>query len=72
MGRGIEIDLQSIEWENLGPSWEIESLEPSEYLPEGAEKAEVWCRQFALPANVFTVAEKAFLPPSLMRAQAYL
>ena len=31
-----------IEWENFRHKWKIEKLEPSESLPRGAEKAEVW------------------------------
>jgi hypothetical protein len=31
-----------IEWEDFGHSWKIDKLEPSESLPHGAAKAEVW------------------------------
>lgn len=34
--------LSHIEWEDFERTWEIERLEPSESLPRGAEKAEVW------------------------------
>jgi hypothetical protein len=31
-----------IEWEDFGQNWKIDTLEPSESLPQRAEKAEVW------------------------------
>jgi hypothetical protein len=31
-----------IEWEDFGHNWKIDTLEPSESLPQRAEKAEVW------------------------------
>lgn len=31
-----------IEWEDFGHPWKIDTLEPSESLPQGAEQAEVW------------------------------
>ena len=41
MPRGQTL-VSYIEWENFGHRWKIESLEPSESLPQGAEKVEVW------------------------------
>jgi hypothetical protein len=42
-----------IEWEDFGHNWEIETLEPSESLPQGAEKAEVWRNEnYELKAKV--------------------
>ncbi len=34
--------ISYIEWEHFGSAWKIEKLEPSEDLPRGAEKAEIW------------------------------
>jgi hypothetical protein len=34
--------ISYIEWEHFSSAWKIEKLEPSEDLPRGAEKAEVW------------------------------
>jgi hypothetical protein len=34
--------ISYIEWEDFGHRWKIDTLEPSESLPQGAEKAEVW------------------------------
>jgi hypothetical protein len=31
-----------IEWEDFGHRWKVDKLEPSESLPQGAAKAEVW------------------------------
>jgi len=31
-----------IEWEDFRHRWKIDTLEPSESLPQGAAKAEVW------------------------------
>jgi hypothetical protein len=33
--------LSYIEWEDFGHNWKIDTLESSESLPQGAEKAEV-------------------------------
>ncbi len=41
MPRGQTL-LSYIEWEDFGHNWKIDTLEPSESLPQGAEKAEVW------------------------------
>jgi hypothetical protein len=45
--------LSFIEWEDFGHNWKIDTLEPSESLPQGAEKAEVWRNEdYELKAKV--------------------
>ena len=41
MPRGQTL-VSYIEWEDFGQNWKIDTLEPSESLPQRAEKAEVW------------------------------
>jgi hypothetical protein len=49
-GQGL---VSYIEWEDFGHKWKIETLEPSEWLPQGAEKAEVWRNEnYELKAKV--------------------
>jgi hypothetical protein len=45
--------ISYIEWEHFGGPWKIEMLEPSQDLPPGAEKAEVWRNEdYELKAKV--------------------
>jgi hypothetical protein len=45
--------ISYIEWEDFGHQWKIDTLEPSEWLPQGAEKAEVWRDEnYALKAKI--------------------
>lgn len=42
-----------IEWDSFGRGWKLKTLKPSESLPPGAEKAEVWRNdEYALRAKI--------------------
>lgn len=52
MPRGQELESY-VEWEDFERKWKIETLEPSESLPRGAETAEVWRNEnYELKAKV--------------------
>jgi hypothetical protein len=51
-----------IEWEDFGHSWKIDKLEPSESLPHGAAKAEVWRNEsYQLKAKIAGTIEASYV-----------
>jgi len=51
-----------IEWEDFGHKWKIDTLEPSESLSQGAEKAEIWHNEhYKLKAKVSGTIEDSHL-----------
>src|SRR3954447_17159008 len=51
-----------IEWEEFEHSWKIDKLEPSESLPQGAAKAEVWRNEsYQLKAKIAGTIESSYV-----------